>query len=286
MKTEGSHLLPHPAANAPSTAVQRAVMNRHNQNRRAMSGSSAKPIKPQQNVTQPPRSHSLQTGSPVTTKPPTAQAKAGAVDAKGQTRPQPPIQPRTHSQQSTNKGVPRASAGMHPMTPSTADGNRGPEHANNTGNHSSFYPPEYQAHLDQLGMYSSSPRTVRIDLRHSEQDYDAHADMLEDDASSDSPAGAGSTPSGQYPRSYAQQGVPPGTAVPMNAQSQPPMQHSMQQMQQPPRSAPAIDPNNPYAMMNVNFDPYDPNLDADPFGLTASMHFPTQFTYQESSHRR
>jgi hypothetical protein len=36
----------------------------------------------------------------------------------------------------------------------------------------------------------------------------------------------------------------------------------------------------------AGFDPYDPMLDADPFGLTASMHFPTQFTYQENSMRK
>ena len=41
-----------------------------------------------------------------------------------------------------------------------------------------------------------------------------------------------------------------------------------------------------YGVMNPGFDPYDPSLDADPFGLTASMHFPTQFTYQESQLRR
>jgi hypothetical protein len=31
--------------------------------------------------------------------------------------------------------------------------------------------------------------------------------------------------------------------------------------------------------MNNNhlFDPYDPMLDADPFGLSASMHFPTMY---------
>ena len=34
------------------------------------------------------------------------------------------------------------------------------------------------------------------------------------------------------------------------------------------------------------FDPYDPMLDADPFGLTASMHFPTHFSFQESSMRK
>ena len=34
------------------------------------------------------------------------------------------------------------------------------------------------------------------------------------------------------------------------------------------------------------FDPSDPSLDADPFGLTASMHFPTPFSFQESSMRK
>lgn len=33
-------------------------------------------------------------------------------------------------------------------------------------------------------------------------------------------------------------------------------------------------------------DPYDPMLDADPFGLTASMHFPTQFSYEQTPVRR
>jgi len=32
-------------------------------------------------------------------------------------------------------------------------------------------------------------------------------------------------------------------------------------------------------------DPYDPMLDMDPFGLSASMHFPTQFTFDTSSMR-
>lgn len=44
--------------------------------------------------------------------------------------------------------------------------------------------------------------------------------------------------------------------------------------------------NTVYAPMNQIYDQYDPMLDADPFGLTASMHFPTQFTFQESSMRQ
>lgn len=33
-------------------------------------------------------------------------------------------------------------------------------------------------------------------------------------------------------------------------------------------------------------DPYDPMLDADPFGLTASMHFPNPYTYPPMQPRR
>ena len=32
-------------------------------------------------------------------------------------------------------------------------------------------------------------------------------------------------------------------------------------------------------------DPYDPMLDMDPFGLSASMQFPTQFSFDTSSMR-
>ena len=34
------------------------------------------------------------------------------------------------------------------------------------------------------------------------------------------------------------------------------------------------------------FDPFDPMLDADPFGLTASMHFPTPFGFDHAHARR
>ena len=38
--------------------------------------------------------------------------------------------------------------------------------------------------------------------------------------------------------------------------------------------------------VNQLYDQYDPMLDADPFGLSASMHFPTQFNnYQQGPGR-
>jgi len=33
------------------------------------------------------------------------------------------------------------------------------------------------------------------------------------------------------------------------------------------------------------FDPFDPMLDADPFGLSASMHFPTPFGFDQGQRR-
>ena len=122
-----------------------------------------------------------------------------------------------------------------------------------------------------------------------EQEYDAHADMLDDENADDRDVGPG-----PYPQTFQHQPLSPHQQLPMGMQGQPPMQpmHSMQQMQpmqpmQPPPTSQAIDPNNaPYSGLQPGFDPYDPMLDADPFGLSASMHFPTQFTFQESSMRR
>ena len=36
---------------------------------------------------------------------------------------------------------------------------------------------------------------------------------------------------------------------------------------------------------NPLFEHFEPMLDADPFGLTASMHFPTPFSYEQSNTR-
>jgi hypothetical protein len=74
----------------------------------------------------------------------------------------------------------------------------------------------------------------------------------------------------QGPGPYPAQGMQPPpqpmvTQVAMNA------------FQQPTTMADAG--NGAISGMNTFFDPYDPMLDADPFGLTASMHFPTQFSY-------
>jgi hypothetical protein len=65
----------------------------------------------------------------------------------------------------------------------------------------------------------------------------------------------------------------------------PQMQSQGPNPQLQPQSTPIQTPDGNGAMINgmsSSFDPYDPMLDADPFGLSASMHFPTQFSFDAS----
>ncbi|KAH3909362.1 hypothetical protein HBI56_185950 [Parastagonospora nodorum] len=96
-----------------------------------------------------------------------------------------------------------------------------------------------------------------------EQEYEEQADSYDHDDPSDQSAGPGPFP---------QQNFPPANNMP------PPMPPS----QNPPFTSPAaLAPNDGghvfNGMNNHLFDPYDPMLDADPFGLSASMHFPTMY---------
>lgn len=103
-----------------------------------------------------------------------------------------------------------------------------------------------------------------------EQEYDAHADMLEDPDTTEDP-GAGPGP---YPQPLSQgQGYPIGQHAPL-LQSHAAIQTGDRNMQ------------GAYGVNGSLFDSLDPMLDADPFGLTASMHFPTQFSFNESSLRK
>jgi hypothetical protein len=74
-----------------------------------------------------------------------------------------------------------------------------------------------------------------------------------------------------------QQQHPPG--------NQPPQQMTTNRAPQPLQpQPPQADSSATFGgSMNAGYDPYDPMLDADPFGLSASMHFPTQFTFDPVS---
>ncbi|EFQ90416.1 hypothetical protein PTT_13034 [Pyrenophora teres f. teres 0-1] len=116
---------------------------------------------------------------------------------------------------------------------------------------SSFYQAQFSDHMSQLGKLT-------------QQEYEEQADSYDHDDPSDHSAGPGPFP---------QQNFPPSNNMP------PPMPPS----QNPPFANPtSLAPNDGgqiFNGMNNNhlFDPYDPMLDADPFGLSASMHFPTMY---------
>lgn len=122
----------------------------------------------------------------------------------------------------------------------------------------------------------------RSSLKGIEQEYDAQANLLEDENPSDQSLGPG-----PYQQQYQHSALQAGQQMSMGMQGQPSIPlHSSHPMHQTPNNH-GMDQNNAtYGVVNPGFDPYDPSLDADPFGLTASMHFPTQFTFQESSMRR
>lgn len=96
-----------------------------------------------------------------------------------------------------------------------------------------------------------------------EQEYDAQADMVDDQDPAES-SGPGPYPA-QIPQLGQQQ---------LHNQQH---AHGMQIGDNAQRYNP---------MTEQILDPYDPNmLDMDPFGLSASMQFPTQFSFDTSSMR-
>jgi hypothetical protein len=97
-----------------------------------------------------------------------------------------------------------------------------------------------------------------------EQEYNTQLNMPDDQDASDHSAGPGPYPQPPDQRSFAHSLIPPQQGMQQHAETSGPE----------------------YTIPNQMFDPFDPMLDADPFGLTASMHFPTQFTFQESAMRK
>jgi hypothetical protein len=103
-----------------------------------------------------------------------------------------------------------------------------------------------------------------------EQEYDAQADMVDDQ----DPAEGGPGP---YPAP-----IPP-TQHHIN-QHQQQQQHQLGQQAQ--NQALQMGGNaQGYNSMTQLLDPYDPMLDMDPFGLSASMQFPSSFSFDTSSMR-
>jgi len=101
-----------------------------------------------------------------------------------------------------------------------------------------------------------------------EQEYDAQADMVDDQDPTESGPGP-------YPEPLPTTQHPPQV---LNQHQQVGHGHN-QGIQMTDHNAQG------YSSMTQLLDPYDPMLDMDPFGLSASMQFPTQFSFDTSSMR-
>lgn len=129
-----------------------------------------------------------------------------------------------------------------------------------------YYPSPFQKHYDQLGksLYVTSycESVKRLELTpFTEQEYDAQADMVDEDHD-------GSVNASYLP-GFTPQSVTSGS-------------HSLSGFNPPPGGDGG---GTDFGAANQLLGQYEPMLDADPFGLSASMHFPTPFNYEQNNPR-
>ncbi|KAL2390233.1 hypothetical protein RJ035_001463 [Blastomyces gilchristii] len=158
-----------------------------------------------------------------------------------------------------------------PATPTTAAQPHTPSGSvvNANGMGSGYYLSPFQRHYDQL-----------------EQEYDAQADMLDEQQPDPDGSGEGAsyTPDYHEPR-------------PLSARAQPQTQTQLSEQRIAAAATaathvatttvdmPTREETEAFVRGDSFFDHFDPMLDADPFGLTASMHFQTPFSYTQSHAR-
>ncbi|ORY69734.1 uncharacterized protein BCR38DRAFT_332604 [Pseudomassariella vexata] len=248
--------------------IQRAILSRHHHARR--SASSIAPKLEPGATSLPPSMHGVQSTSSPKTRPTPPSHAASPTNpnpnhgfrhsaASPTTSDHPGMRPAT-SAPSMKPQIPTmlgpmaaAAARQGIMQPgSGVGGNRG----------NAYYPtPSFQNHIEQLG---------KLTRFLTEQEYDAPNDMI-DEVEPDTPG------PGPYPSAF------PGG----------PQQHALQ-MQQPATSGTAgqqmmVQNEQPVQTQGQGYPSMtqllDPALDWDPFGLSASMAFPTQFSFDTSNMR-
>lgn len=287
-KTGSPHLgpthMPQNMAQAPT--VQRAIMNRHNQARRSNSNIAPKLEpgviqSPQSRPTPPshassPTSNSSGYHNPGVITPPALEPQMQHQHQQHQQQPQ-QQRIRTTKLQIPH-GLPSAGLVNTGMigTPLGPKG-RGTSGAGSTAGTpvtaATFYPSPFQNHQNHYEQL--------------EQEYDAQTDMVDDQDTSES--GPGPYPENLFPNPQQQMAQPqqqqqqqqqPGLSQLQQQQlRQQQQRQQLGQQSQIPGAGPG------YNSMTQLLDQYDPMLDLDPFGLSASMQFPTQFSFDTSSMR-
>lgn len=270
-----------PQGMAQPPTVQRAIMNRHHQARRSNSNIAPK-LETGLSVGHPgpmgnPSPQSRPTPSSHHSSP--NSASPGFSQQGVMTPPGSEIQQQHQAQLHQQRA-------QHPLKQHAANGLPRPAGANGVsmkgqgssgtgvmgGPTTAYYPSPFQNHIEQLGKLTPPSPLLPVSFNGTpgpsfnsvnlEQEYDAQPEMVDDQ---DTPEPAGPGP---YPAPFGAQ-LPP-----MNTQQRP--QHTTTAGEHVPGFN---------SMTQQLLDPYDPMLDMDPFGLSASMHFPTQFTFDTSSMR-
>ncbi|KAL8737114.1 MAG: hypothetical protein Q9181_002008 [Wetmoreana brouardii] len=261
-KTDPQHVtpaLPTAPASHPSP-MQRAVTNRHSRNRRAGSTGGPRGPKSQSSQTSVMSDQSIRSHPTLNYFVARQDQVVNELIAHG-IYPPPPLKPRrpSHGTSGLQSPNPNNSFPGHPRKSNGA--NKGGDMGNGSGPLPGYYAPTFRSHIEQLG----------TDLLTVEQEYDAPADML-DEAPSDHSAGPG-----PYPDSFYQHSMATNPQLAMGMQAHSPMR-SMDGMQ--PGSTSGVMDAQGMVLGNMGqpLDPFNPMLDADPFGLDQSMRFPTQFT--------
>ncbi|CAI6091998.1 hypothetical protein V2G26_013532 [Clonostachys chloroleuca] len=232
--------------------IQRAIMNRHHQSRRS-NASIAPKAEPPVSLPTPHRTTASPKSRPTPpshSSSPKNHTTSGFSPAASDTM---SMRGGVHgmSRQPIHAMPPTSQQSRHPPPPQAQGGRHGPA---NSG--ASFYPtPAFQNHIEQL-----------------EQEYDAQADMV-DDSEMDTPGGPGPYPSSfhhEAPHVLSPASNGPGHHHGLPQQHHEPQHHGQTTQGQYPSMTQLL----------------DQNLDWDPFGLSASMAFPSQsYTVDQANMR-
>ncbi|PKS10226.1 hypothetical protein jhhlp_001976 [Lomentospora prolificans] len=297
-----------PQTLAQPPPIQRAIMNRHHQSRRSVSsiapkvepgvGQLATPPQPPSVLSPksrhtPPSHANSPTGSAPTfgsqpaLSPPASEAgplRTPATAPQHQLSPVPgpvPISPPTSrpiptlppTSTAANTRLANVATVSGAATPNTTPGTV----TSPNGAAGYYTTPSFQNHIEQLGGFQSQRRPSRYSHREREhlhgfavleQEYDAQADIM-DDSEIDTPSGPG-----PYPAPFSD----PSQAMAMTPASP-------DQPRQMPSGAQAVQTSGSMQAYGNLTQLLEPNLEWDPFGLSASMAFPSQFSFDQSNLR-
>ncbi|OJD15913.1 hypothetical protein ACJ73_08932 [Blastomyces percursus] len=189
--------------------------------------------------------------------------------------------PGTEIQPQQQQNIPQLHQHQRPPLLSPIGGYN--SNGNGTNGHHTISVPPSDPATPTTTAHPHTPSGNVVSANQIEQEYDAQADMLDDEQPDpDDPGEAASyTPDYHEPRARSAQ-----------AQSQTQTQLSEQRIAAAATQVATTTVDTPHSEETETFirgdsffDQFDPMLDADPFGLTASMHFQTPFSYTQSHAR-